>query len=311
MERRKFGNTDLEVSAISLGCWIFGVDWWGHYTAGRLRPPLQLLPSIRASPSSTTATPTATAGPKTLFGNWMKTAKIDRSKIEIGGKVRLRLLLRPRRGRLAPRAQAGFLADSSCAIALEQSLKRLGDRLHRPVHGPQHQAPAVPRRHVRRAGEDEGRGQDQSLGRLPRPGDRLARGRHQGDAWSTAPRPCRPSTTSSSSTPAASSARSARAYKAGVLARVHDNCSILKDVVKIDTTIGENDHRKFRDNHWKVYGLKKLELVRHYAERPRHDRPPARLQVAADGARAHQHHRHAPERRRNQGSLRRRATSRA
>src|SRR4029077_1005594 len=31
------------------------------------------------------------------------------------------------------------------------------------------------------------------------------------------------------------------------------------------TTIGENDHRKFRDQAWKVYGLKKLELVRHYA----------------------------------------------
>ena len=50
-----------------------------------------------------------------------------------------------------------------------------------------------------------------------------------------------------------------------MLARVHDNSSILKDIVKIDTTIGENDHRKFRDQHWKVYGLKKLELVRHYA----------------------------------------------
>ena len=32
MERRKFGNTDLAVSAISLGCWPFGVDWWGHYS---------------------------------------------------------------------------------------------------------------------------------------------------------------------------------------------------------------------------------------------------------------------------------------
>src|SRR5581483_9135551 len=30
-------------------------------------------------------------------------------------------------------------------------------------------------------------------------------------------------------------------------------------------TIGESDHRKFRDQAWKVYGLKKLELVRHYA----------------------------------------------
>src|SRR5437764_6170629 len=55
------------------------------------------------------------------------------------------------------------------------------------------------------------------------------------------------------------------ATRAGVLARVHDNSSILKDVVKIDTTIGQNDHRKFRDQSWKIYGLKKLELVRHYA----------------------------------------------
>jgi aryl-alcohol dehydrogenase-like predicted oxidoreductase len=50
-----------------------------------------------------------------------------------------------------------------------------------------------------------------------------------------------------------------------VLARVHDNSSILKDIVKIDTSIGENDHRKFRDQAWKIYGLQKLELVRHYA----------------------------------------------
>ena len=57
----------------------------------------------------------------------------------------------------------------------------------------------------------------------------------------------------------------AHATKAGILARVHDNSSILKDVVKIDTTIDQSDHRKFRDQAWKVYGLKKLELVRHYA----------------------------------------------
>src|SRR5437016_7621421 len=55
------------------------------------------------------------------------------------------------------------------------------------------------------------------------------------------------------------------ATRGGVLARVHDNSSILKDVVKIDTTIDQNDHRKFLDQSWKVYGLKKLELVRHYA----------------------------------------------
>ncbi len=54
----------------------------------------------------------------------------------------------------------------------------------------------------------------------------------------------------------------ARSQRAGVLARVHDNSSILKDVVKIETTISENDHRKFRDNAWKIYGLQKLEIIR-------------------------------------------------
>ena len=32
MIRRKLGNSPVEVSAVSLGCWIFGVDWWGHRT---------------------------------------------------------------------------------------------------------------------------------------------------------------------------------------------------------------------------------------------------------------------------------------
>jgi aryl-alcohol dehydrogenase-like predicted oxidoreductase len=50
-----------------------------------------------------------------------------------------------------------------------------------------------------------------------------------------------------------------------VLARVHDNSSILKDKVQLDTKIAANDHRKFRDQAWKVFGLKKLELIRHYA----------------------------------------------
>jgi aryl-alcohol dehydrogenase-like predicted oxidoreductase len=57
----------------------------------------------------------------------------------------------------------------------------------------------------------------------------------------------------------------ARSAKSGILARVHDNSSVLKDVVKIDTEIDKNDHRKFRDQSWKIYGIKKLELVRHYA----------------------------------------------
>jgi aryl-alcohol dehydrogenase-like predicted oxidoreductase len=59
----------------------------------------------------------------------------------------------------------------------------------------------------------------------------------------------------------------ARAHKSGVMARVHDNSSILKEAVKIDTNISDNDHRKFRDQSWKVYGLKKVEIIRPIAQR--------------------------------------------
>jgi aryl-alcohol dehydrogenase-like predicted oxidoreductase len=57
----------------------------------------------------------------------------------------------------------------------------------------------------------------------------------------------------------------ARSVKAGVLARVHDNSSILKDKVRPDTNIGPNDHRKFRDEAWKIFGVKKVERIRPYA----------------------------------------------
>ena len=83
MERRKFGNTDLEVSAISLGCWPFGVDWWGHYTDERAFELLNS-PTTWASPSSTTATPMATAGPKRSSASGSK--HVPRDQVEIGGK---------------------------------------------------------------------------------------------------------------------------------------------------------------------------------------------------------------------------------
>jgi aryl-alcohol dehydrogenase-like predicted oxidoreductase len=59
----------------------------------------------------------------------------------------------------------------------------------------------------------------------------------------------------------------ARATKAGILARVQDNSGVLKDAVKPDMQLADNDHRKFRDAAWKTYGPQKVEKIRHIARR--------------------------------------------
>jgi predicted aldo/keto reductase-like oxidoreductase len=75
MERRTFGNTDLEVSAISLGCWIFGVNWWGHYTqedANRLCS----FSYDRGITYFDNGDAYGNGRAEELFGNWMKSAGV-------------------------------------------------------------------------------------------------------------------------------------------------------------------------------------------------------------------------------------------
>ncbi len=125
------------------------------------------------------------------------------------------------------------------------------------------------------------RGQDQGLGRVARPGHRLARRRGQGHDRPRMPRRSRPSYNMFEQDPGREFCEVARSRRAGVLARVHDNSSILKDVVKIDTT-----HRRQRSPQVPRSGLENLRPekartgppLRH---RSWHDRPPTRLQMAA------------------------------
>src|SRR3712207_9513820 len=85
MLRRKFGDTDLEVSAISLGCWIFGVDWWGHYTDERGAEICRF-----AYDNGVTFFDNGDAygngRAETILGKWIKESGVDRDKIQIGGQ---------------------------------------------------------------------------------------------------------------------------------------------------------------------------------------------------------------------------------
>jgi aryl-alcohol dehydrogenase-like predicted oxidoreductase len=262
MQRRPFGNSGVDVSAISLGCWIFGVDWWGHYTDDRAAE-LCSFSRDRGITFFDNGDAYGNGRAETVFGKWMKSANIPRDQIEIGSKFGYDFYTDPGEAGSHRERRQDF-SPAFMRSSLEKSLARLGTdyvdlymahnvKLPHYSHELFAELEKV---------KDEGKIRTWGVSLGPAIGWReegfdaiLNRGakavqtvfnlfeQHPGREFCEA----------------ASSAR------AGVLARVHDNSSILKDVVKLDTTIDENDHRKFRDQAWKIYGLKKLEVVRHFA----------------------------------------------
>src|SRR6266566_2838420 len=183
MLRRTFGDTNLEVSAISLGCWIFGVDWWGHYTDER---GVELCRY-------------AYDRGVTFFDNG-----VDYIDLYMAHNIKL------------PQFRDDLFAE----------LEKMKDQGKIKVWGVS-LGPAIGwREEGIKAMMESGAKAVQTVYNL----FEQAPGREFCEV--------------------------ARAYQAGVLARVHDNSGILKGKMKMDEVIGGNDHRKFRDNAWKVYGLK-------------------------------------------------------
>ncbi|HEY8749406.1 MAG TPA: aldo/keto reductase [Tepidisphaeraceae bacterium] len=260
MERRKFGNTALEVSTISLGCWIFGVDWWGHYTDEAAIKMCQF-----AYDQGITFFDNGDAygngRAETVFAKFMKDR--PRDKVEIGSKFGYDFYNDPG----VPGGHSERKQDFSPAFlrsSLEKSLQRLGTDyidlyMAHNIKLPQFRDDTFAELEKIK---DEGKIKVWGVSLGPAIGWReegvKAMTDHHAKAVQTV-------FNLFEQNPGREFCETAVATRAGVVARVHDNSSILKDIVKIDTTIGENDHRKFRDNAWKVYGLKKLELVRHYA----------------------------------------------
>jgi aryl-alcohol dehydrogenase-like predicted oxidoreductase len=260
MERRKFGNTNLEVSAIALGCWIFGVDWWGHYTDEDGVRICQF-----AYDQGITFFDNGDAygngRAESVFAKFLKT--IPRDKIEIGSKFGYDFYNDPG----VPGGHNERKQDFSpkfLRFALEQSLKRLNVDvidlyMAHNIKLPQFRDDMFAELEKIK---DEGKIKVWGVSLGPAIGWREEGVKAMMDHGAKAVQTV---FNMFEQAPGREFCEVARATHGGVLARVHDNSSILKDVVKIDTTISENDHRKFRDQSWKIYGLKKLELIRHYA----------------------------------------------
>jgi len=261
---RSFGNSGLRVSAISLGCWIFGVDWWGH----RTQEDCNRMCSFALERGITffdNGDAYGNGRAEEFFGNWVKFAKIDRSKIQIGGKFGYDFYSDPGEAGSHKERKQDF-SPAFLRVALERSLSRLQTDyidllMAHNIKLPQFRDDTFAELEKLK---DQGKIRVWGASLGPAIGWReegfKAIQDHNAKAIQTV-------YNLFEQHPGREFCELATAYKAGILARVQDNSGILKDNMKIDTEIDKNDHRKFRDQAWRIYGLKKLELIRPIAQR--------------------------------------------
>ena len=262
MIRRKFGNTNLEVSVVSLGCWIFGVDWWGHRTQEDCDRLCSFAREMGVS-FFDNGDAYGNGRAEELFGNWL--ASQDRSRVEVGGKFGYDWYSDPgEEGSHRERKQD--FSPQFMRSALEKSLKRLKTDyidlyLAHNIKLPQFRDDLFAELEKVK-GEGKIKAWGVSLG--PAIGWReegfKAMGEHDAKCVQTVYNLLEQH-------PGREFCDMARATKAGILARVQDNSGVLKDVIRADTQIAENDHRKFRDANWKTYGPQKVEKLRPIARR--------------------------------------------
>ena len=266
------------MSAISLGCWIFGVDWWGHYTEERRRP-LCKFSYDQGITFFDNGDAYGNGRAETLFGNWLKQSGLSRDKVEIGSKFGYDFYTDPG----TPGSHRERKQDFSAKFmrtALEQSLKRLRTEyidlyMAHNIKLPQFRDELFAELEKVK---DEGKIKVWGVSLGPAIGWReegvKAMQEHNAKAVQTV-------YNLFEQNPGREFCEMARSQHAGVMARVHDNSRILKDVVKLDTNIGER--RSPQVPRPGLEGLRPEEArtgppLRH---RPRHDRASTRLQMAA------------------------------
>jgi aryl-alcohol dehydrogenase-like predicted oxidoreductase len=262
MQRRTFGDTDLQVSAISLGCWIFGVDWWGH----RTQEDCNRMCSFALDQGITffdNGDAYGNGRAETLFGNWMKTANVERARIEIGGKFGYDWYSDPGEAGSHRERKQDF-SPQFMRRALEASLGRLQTDcldlyLAHNIKLPQFRDDLFAELEKVK---DEGKIKVWGVSLGPAIGWReegfKAMGDHDAKAVQTV-------FNLFEQHPGYEFCEMARATRAGVLARVQDNSGVLKDAVKPDMQMAASDHRRFRDANWKTFGPMKVERIRHVA----------------------------------------------
>ena len=260
MQSRPFGDTGIRVSPIALGCWIFGVDWWGH----REQDDCDRLCSFALDRGVTffdNGDAYGNGRAETLFGNWFKTLSADqRDGIQIGGKFGYDFY----NHETVPGSHKERPQDFSAEFmrfALEKSLDRLGvDCIdiylaHNVKLGHYNDELFAELEKVK----DEGKIKSWGVSLGPAIGWREEGFRALGDHGAQAVQTVY---NYLEQHPGREIAEMAESYNAAVMARVQDNSGVLKGVIQADTQLSQNDHRKFRDMPWRVFGPQKVEKIR-------------------------------------------------
>ncbi len=242
---------------------MFGVDWWGE----RDQADCDRMCSFAFERGITffdNGDAYGNGRAEMLFGGWLKSSGVGRDRVEIGGKFGYDFYSDPGTVGSHKERRQDFSA-SFMRKALEQSLKRLGTdyidlymahnfKLPQFNDGLFAELEKV---------KDEGKIKAWGVSLGPAIGWREegieAMMKHDAKGVQTV-------YNLFEQTPGREFCEVARSQGAGVLARVQDNSGVLKDVIKPDMQMSKSDHRKFRDENWRVFGPKKVEKIRHIAQ---------------------------------------------
>lgn len=260
MQPRCFGDTNLAVSPISLGCWIFGMDRWGHST-GQRAMDLLIFSHDQGITFFDGDDACGNGRAETILGQFLKT--VPRDAVQIACKFGHDYHRHPE----TPRSRRDHGQDFSprfLRCALEQSLKRLDTDyidlyMARHINLTQFRDDLFAELHKVR---DEGKIGVWGVSLGPSIG-----WREEGfkSIMEYNARAVQTDFNLFEQHPGRELCEAAHSHKSGVLARLHGNSSILNHGVNPDMAIPERDHRNTLDNAGNLYGPRKHELIQHYA----------------------------------------------
>jgi aryl-alcohol dehydrogenase-like predicted oxidoreductase len=200
---------------------------------------------------------------ETVFGRWMKSARVDRSKIQIGSNFGYEFDSEPAEARGHRESTQNF-SPAFMRSSLEKSLTRLGTDhvdlfMAEHIKLPQFRDDLFAELEKVKS-EGKIRAWGVSLGPAIGWRDEGIRAMLEHDA-----KIVQTVFDLFEQDPGREFCQTAKATRSGVLARMNDNVLALADPNRIDSKADANDDRNIHDPSSNVSGLKKLERVRHYA----------------------------------------------